>query len=161
MSPTHPQTGAAEAPGGELDLKGFTLLADLSEDEREAVAEVLEELRLDAGTVLFEEGEQSEGLLLVAEGGVQVRSSRSGERTEIGPGASLGAFSLVTSGPREARAETTSRTRILVLRRSAFRRFRDESPRAACRVLEAIVREAVRLSRAALSSLPPGPVERR
>ena len=134
----------------DLDFKRFTLLADLEPPEREAVAEVLEELRLDAGTLLFEEGEQAEGLLFVAEGGVRVDSSRGAEPVELEPGASLGAFSLVASGPREARAETTSLSRILVLRRSAFRRFRESDPRAACRLLEAILRETARLSRDAL-----------
>lgn len=134
----------------DLDLKRFTLLAELEPAELEAVAEVLEELRLDAGTLLFEEGEQAEGLLIVAEGGVRVDSSRGGAPADLEPGASLGAFSLVASGPREARAETTSLSRILVLRRSAFRRFRESDPRAACRLLEAILRETARLSRDAL-----------
>jgi CRP-like cAMP-binding protein len=133
-----------------LDLKTFTLLAELPEAEREAVAEVLEELRLEPGVVLFEEGEQGEGMLFVAEGGVRVVSSRTGERVELTAGASLGAFSLVASGVREARAETTSHAHILVLRRSAFRRFTEEEPRAACRLLEAILRETARLSRTAL-----------
>lgn len=136
----------------DLDLKAFTLLAELAPEEREAVAEVLEELQLDSGSVLFEEGEQGEGLLFVADGGVRVASSRDEQAVELGPGASLGAFSLVASGPREARAETTSRSRILVLRRSSFRRFSDAEPRAACRLLEAILRETARLSRAALDS---------
>jgi len=144
----------------DLDLKRFTLLADLEPAEREAVAEVLEELWLDPGTLLFEEGEQAEGLLFVAEGAVRVDSSRGAVPAELEPGASLGAFSLVASGPREARAETTSPSRILVLRRSTFRRFRETDPRAACRLLEAILRETARLSRDALgpSALGVDPV---
>ena len=150
--------GSPVSDVGALELKGFTLLAELDESEREAVAEVLEELWLDPDTVLFDEGEQSEELLLVAEGSVRVESSRAGEGVELGPGASLGAFSLVASGPREARAETTSRARILVLQRSAFHGLRDESPRAACRLLESVVRETARLSRAALGR-PGGAVD--
>jgi CRP-like cAMP-binding protein len=136
----------------DLDLKRFTLLAELEAEERETVGEVLEELCLEPGTVLFEEGEQGEGLLFLAEGGVRVDSSRGDDAVELAAGASLGAFSLVASGPREARAETTSRARILVLRRSAFRRFSEVQPRAACRLLEAILRETARLSRDALDS---------
>ena len=139
-----------EGGGSAKGLEAFGLLAELEEGEREALADLLEELRLEPGTRLFEEGEPSDGLLLVAEGRVRIESSRAGDRAELGPGATLGAFSLVVSGEREARAETVSRSRILVLRRDAFRRFCDESPRAACRLLEAIVREAARLSRAVL-----------
>jgi CRP-like cAMP-binding protein len=137
-------------------LEGLALLADLDAEEREAVAEWLEELCFEPGALLFAEGEPAEGLLLVAEGGVRVESSRHAERVELGPGAALGAFSLVASGPREARAETTSRTRLWQLSRSSFRRLADESPRAACRLLEAILRDAVLLSRAVLAQAAAG-----
>jgi len=134
----------------QIDLKAFILLAEFEAAEREALGEVLDELHLDAGTVLFEEGDPGEGLLFVADGGVRVQSSRDEEAVTLSPGASLGAFSLVVSGRREAGAETTSRSHILVLRRSAFRRFRETDPRAACRLLEAILRETAGLSREAL-----------
>ncbi len=54
------------------------------------------------------------------------------------------------------RAETTSRTQLLVLRRSAFRRFADAEPRAACRLLEAILRETARLGREAVAAARRG-----
>jgi CRP-like cAMP-binding protein len=57
------------------------------------------------------------------------------------------------------RAETTSRTRILVLRRSSFRRFADAEPRAACRLLEAILRETSRLGREAIAGATAGDVD--
>ena len=135
----------------EADLKRFELLANLPEADRQAVAEEMETLELEAGTALFDEGEPGEGLLLVAEGGVRVESSRATSSVELGAGAAIGAFSLVVSGPRQARAETTSRSRILVLRRSAFRRFADAEPRAACRLLEAILQETARLGLAAVA----------
>jgi CRP-like cAMP-binding protein len=143
----------------DLDLKRLTLLAELEESERQAVAEELEPLDLEAGTLLFEEGEQGEGLLFIVEGGVRVESFRTQRDVELGPGAALGAFSLVASGPREVRAETTSRTRILVLRRSSFRRFANAEPRAACRLLEAILRETSRLGREALVGATAGDVD--
>lgn len=133
-----------------LDLKRFTLLSELEETEREAVAEELEQITLDGGRIVFEEGEQGEGLLFVAEGEVRVTSTKAPSDAVFGVGASLGAFSLVASGTREARVETVSRSRLLVLRRSAFRRFADAEPRAACRLLEAILRETARLGREAL-----------
>jgi len=143
----------------DLDLKRLTLLAELEEVERQAVAEELEPLDLEAGTLLFDEGEQGEGLLFIVEGGVRVESFRTQRGLDLGPGAALGAFSLVASGPREVRAETTSRTRMLVLRRSSFRRFADSEPRAACRLLEAILRETSRLGREALASATTGDVD--
>jgi len=142
-----------------LDLKRLTLLAELEDDERQAVAEQLEPLDLEPRTLIFDEGEQGEGLVFIAEGSVRVESFRAQRGVELGPGASLGAFSLVASGPREVRAETTSRTRILVLRRSSFRRFADAEPRAACRLLEAILRETSRMGRQMVARATAGDVD--
>ena len=139
----------------EAELKRFQLLAELEEEEREIVAEVLEPVELAEGVELFAAGEQSEGLCFIAAGGVRVESGRLGDSgLELGPGAALGAFSLVTGGLREVQAVTTAATRVLVLRRSAFQRFADEEPRAACRLLEAILRDAARIGREALALAP-------
>jgi len=53
----------------------------------------------------------------------------------------LGTLSLVVDGPREATAETASRARIWRLSRAAYRRLTEVAPTAACRLLEAILRE--------------------
>ena len=143
----------------DLGLERLTLLVELEEAERQAVAEELEQLDLEPWTLLFDEGEQGEGLVFIVEGGVRVESFRAQRGVDLGPGASLGAFSLVASGPREVRAETTSRTRILVLRRSGFRRFADTEPRAACRLLEAILRETSRLGREAIANATAADVD--
>jgi CRP-like cAMP-binding protein len=143
----------------DFDLKRLTLLAELEEDERQAVAEQLEPLDLEPGTLIFDEGEQGEGLVFITEGNVRVESFRAQRGLELGPGAALGAFSLVASGPREVRAQTTTRTHVLVLRRSSFRRFADAEPRAACRLLEAILRETSRLGREAIGSAADGDVD--
>jgi CRP-like cAMP-binding protein len=140
------------------DLKRFTLLSELEEAEREAVAEELEEIALEPGRVVFDEGEQGEGLLFVAAGEVRVTSSRAPSPAVFGVGASLGAFSLVASGTRETRVETVSHARLLVLRRSAFRRFADAEPRGACRLLEAILRETARLGREAIAAAAVDPM---
>jgi hypothetical protein len=58
------------------------------------------------------------------------------------------------------RAETTSRTRLLVLRRSAYQRFAAAEPRGACRLLEAILRETASLGREALAEAARGGVDR-
>ncbi len=138
------------------DLKRVQLLAELDEEQREAIVGELEDLRLDAGCVLFEEGELGEGALFLLEGRVRLSSSRCAVGVDVGPGAALGVMALAASGPREARAETTARSRLLVLRRSAFRRFCDAEPRAACRLLEALLREIAQRGREALAFAAPG-----
>ena len=143
------------------DLKRFSLLSELSEEDREILGEELEGLEVEAGTELYDEGEQGDGLYFVAEGEVRVESTHTGASAVFGPGSSMGAFSLVASGPRETRAAASQRSHLLVLRRSAFRRFAEAEPRAACRLLEAILRETARLGREVLVGAQAGVDPRR
>jgi CRP-like cAMP-binding protein len=119
------------------DLKVFAILAELSEDERELVADLLERTSLDDGEQLFAEGQESEGLVLVEQGALLLKSSRGGLLGQLAQGDTLGAVSLVTVGPREATAVASGATRVAVLSRESFRRLSEDSPRAACRMLEA------------------------
>ena len=57
----------------EADLKGFALLSDLTDADREAVAELLEPIELVPGRQCFREGQEAEGLLLVDEGELAIR----------------------------------------------------------------------------------------
>lgn len=128
-------------------LEAFPLLVRLGIEERGVLVQALESLEVDAGTLLFDEGDPAEGLVLVAEGRVRVACRRTGEQAELGPGTSLGAFSLAVHGVREARAETTSRSRLLLLRRDAFERLVADAPRTACRLLEGVLADTARLLR--------------
>ena len=142
------------------ELARFALLAALGADEREALANALEPLELGAGERLFDVGDPADGLLLVADGRVGLTSDPHGARGEFGPGAALGANSLVGEGVRVARAETLSRARVLHLGRDAFQRFIDAQPRAACRLLEALLREQAHTTREALELVGAALVDR-
>ena len=111
------------------------------------------------GKVTRDEGEQGDSLLLIAEGGVTIESTRLAGSALLGEGDALGALALVQQRPREVRAETASRSRILVLSRSAFQRISAAEPRIACRLLEAILRETARLGRKAVEQGTLAPVD--
>ena len=134
------------------DLGAFPLLARLRGGERETLARALEALEVEAGTLLFDEGDPAVGLVLVAEGRVRLASRRTGEQAELGPGTALGAFSLAAHGVREARAETTSRSRLLLLRRDAYERLAANAPQTACRLLEGVLADTARLLRGDLAA---------
>jgi CRP-like cAMP-binding protein len=142
------------------DLKAFTLFDELTEEEREAVFEELEPIDLSPDEVLFTEGDESHGLILVVEGGLRLDSKRAGPLGVVERGNAVGAVSLVAIGRREATATADGRSRVLLLRRSAFRRLVEDSPRAACRLAEAVACDLAGLVRAGLDTLAARPVDR-
>lgn len=134
-------------------LERFALLASLSQQERRVLSERLEWLDIAAGSLLFEEGESADALLLVLEGRVRLSSARRQTDGEVGPGSALGALSLVVEGPREATAEAGCACRVLRLSRRSFENLRASDPETACRLLEGIVRESALFARDALAHL--------
>ncbi len=123
------------------ELKRIPLLAEFTEADCQELIEVLHPEALLADRILFREGEQSDGLALLLEGTVRLESRRTGQQVRVSGGTALGALSLVDVGPREITAVTETLCEILWLRRSDFRRLADDSPRTACRLLEAIASE--------------------
>ena len=132
-------------------MKRFPVLADLSESDREAIAEELEEAVVESGARLASEGEEGGSLWLLLEGRVRVWSERHAVTAELGAGEVLGALSLA-GGPRRASIETLSRCRLLRLGRDGFHRLAANDPPVAARLLESIAREAARRADAALAA---------
>jgi CRP-like cAMP-binding protein len=141
-------------------LDGFPLLAGLDAQERASLAAELDCLEVGPGYRVCVEGEPGEGLLLVAEGCVRASSAAGGAAGEFGPGSTLGGLSLVSPGLRRVSVETLSRSRLFLLRRSAYERLLSSAPRAAARLLEALLREGGQLASEALAALGPPAIDR-
>lgn len=142
------------------DLKGFALLDELSEEERDLLAEELEEEDVIAGRALFEEGSEGDGMVFVLEGALSLESREQGDLGRIGAGATLGALSLVVPGRRELTALVAEPARVAWLGRTAFRRLMSDAPGLAGRLLESILRGVASDLREALpgvrQTLPSG-----
>jgi CRP-like cAMP-binding protein len=136
-----------------LDLKAFELLGELSDEEREILAELIEEEPLAEGRVLFEEGVEGDGLVLLLDGEIAIESRGHGCVARVGPGAVLGGFALVNPGRREATALAASTCNVAWLDRASFRRLVDDAPRAACKLMEALLRDAAADLREGLPAL--------
>jgi CRP-like cAMP-binding protein len=143
-------------------LEGFAFLEGLDPEERARVAGELDCLVVGPGYRVCGEGDEGEGLVFVAEGRVRVASAAggAGADAEFGPGTTLGGLSLVAPGARRVSIETLSRSRLFLLRRSAYERLVGSAPRAACRLLEALLRESAALVGEALAALPPPSIDR-
>ncbi len=140
-------------------LKAFAIFADLSDGEREEIAELLEERRLSPGETLFQEGDEAEALALVVDGKVELSSRSAGEKGAAGGGSVLGSLALLAVGTRQASAVGAERSSVLLLRREDFLRLAEDNPRTACRVAMAIAADAASLVRLALRALGAASVD--
>lgn len=134
-------------------LKAFTLLASFTDDDRDALAELLDEREVRAGRRIFTEGTEAEGMVLVTAGAVRIESRRTGASEVVEAPLALGALSLVAVGPRECTAVAESPCEVLLLPRTSFRRLVDDHPRTACRLTEGLIDDASTLIRAGLDKL--------
>jgi CRP-like cAMP-binding protein len=129
-------------------LKRFSLLAEFSEEDREALAELLEARALPHGKSAFREGSEAEGLVLLESGRLKLKSRRKGGVIgSLEAPEHLGAGSLFAFGKREVTALADGACTIWVLPRAGMARLLDDAPRAAFRLAEATARELAGLLR--------------
>ena len=127
-------------------LKRFALLVEFSDDEREALVEVLEKRILPAGKSVFREGAESDGLVLLEKGSLKLKSRRTGGIVgAIDAEDHLGAASLFGPSKREVSAMADGPCTVWTLSRSGLSRLAEDSPRAAFRLVEALAGELVAL----------------
>ncbi len=135
------------------DLKRFAPFAELSEEELAMVSDLVEARELGMGEIVVEEGDEADGLVLVALGSLLLSSARVGELVTLPAGRHLGGTSLAALGRRELTAAAAEASRVLLFPRSAFLRLSDDAPRAATRILEAILRDLASTLRSGLDRL--------
>jgi CRP-like cAMP-binding protein len=80
------------------------------------IADAVEEIRLDDGEVLVEEGEEDSSIFLLVSGEVSL-SLRGAERGRVGPGGLVGELSSIDGGPSAERATAVAPVLALRLRR--------------------------------------------
>jgi CRP-like cAMP-binding protein len=135
-------------------LKQFVLFAEFTEEEREVLTDLLEERTLPDGKSAFREGAESEGMLLLAEGRLKLKSKRTGAVVGVVEApAHLGAASLFAFGKREVTALSDGGATIHLLPRVGLPRLADDAPRAAFRLAEAVAIELAGLVRSRLDVL--------
>jgi CRP/FNR family cyclic AMP-dependent transcriptional regulator len=103
-------------------LKKVTLFEGLSTRELGMIDELLHQRRYLGGEVIFDEGEEGQGLFVVLEGRVRIARSESGAETllELGPGSFFGEVALLDESERTAQARAIDDTLIVALFRAEF-----------------------------------------
>ena len=108
-------------------LKSIPLFAHLSEAAIGRLGQALLPEQLDAGDVLFHQGDHGTDMFIVTEGAVKVVLADEHGRelllNECGPGEVIGELALLSQEPRAATIIATRPTRLLKLTRDVFLQF--------------------------------------
>jgi len=103
-------------------LKNVVLFKDLSIRDLAMVDSLMHERRYIADEVIFDEGEEGQGLFLVLSGRVKIilPATAPSFALELGPGAFFGEVALLDHSLRTAQARAIEDTQIVVLFRAEF-----------------------------------------
>jgi CRP/FNR family transcriptional regulator, cyclic AMP receptor protein len=120
-------------------LRQIPLFKDLDAGEIKAVSSFFSTYRVEAGTVVFREGEPSDHLLIVADGAVRVQK-RAYDNVEkilgiVDRGKILGEMALADGGPRSATCVAVKDTLFVTLTRSQFGDILNAHPIAGAKIL--------------------------
>jgi uncharacterized membrane protein len=123
-------------------LAGIEFFEMLDEDDRTALAGVIDYEKLEAGQTLFQAGEPGESLFIVRSGEIELYiKDTTGQKIVLNvvrTGEMFGELSLLDSGPRSATAIALSEAGLLVLDRDDLLLLFKKKPDAALHMLAAM-----------------------
>ena len=121
------------------NIKMFELL---NEDDRVALAAVVDELKVPEGHTLFQAGDPGDSLFIVREGGIELFiKDTAGQKivlTTSVPGDMFGELAMLDTGPRTATALALTDSEVLVLDRDDLVMLFQRKPEAALHMLAAL-----------------------
>ncbi len=114
-------------------LKGFEVLADLSDDDLSKLEAIADPRDFDANGAIFEEKAGAEHLFLLQEGSVELTMTRARDNEPIttdtiGPGEVFGWSALTEPAEYTARAAAREKTRTLALHGGRLRALFEANP---------------------------------
>lgn len=115
-------------------LAGIRLFAACNPRDLQRIAKATDELDLEAGRVLMEQGQRGMEAFVIVEGraGVDINGVRV---AEVGPGQAVGELALLDGGTRTATVTALTDMVVLVVTQQAFSSLLDEVPGLARRIL--------------------------
>lgn len=125
-------------------LQQTKFFQDLSAEHLAQLAMHVQHRHLNAGAVIFEEGDQGNALFIVADGEVKITVKSPTQRditlALLGPGDAFGELSLLDNSARSASATATAPTELLVVHRRDFLALVDADTVALHALLSALAR---------------------
>jgi cAMP-dependent protein kinase regulator len=121
-------------------LSGVPLFAGLSRRDLRKVASLAEEVWMNPGKVVIEEGEPGDAFYVILDGRAKV-TRRGSERTikRLGPRDHFGELALLDGGPRTATVVAEDALDTIRIGRDSFRRLLLAEPAVGLRIMEQLV----------------------
>jgi CRP/FNR family transcriptional regulator, cyclic AMP receptor protein len=120
-------------------LQGVQMFSACTEKELAQIARACDELAVESGAVIVEEGTVGEDFYLIGTGeAVVVRAGR--EVATVGPGQYFGELSLLDEAPRNATVTARTPMTLIRLRRREFSAVLDSWPGVAHKLLQQMAR---------------------
>lgn len=143
-------------------LKTNPLFSDLHADDLQRVAALCHTLKLDAGEVLFQKGDDGDALYGVRRGQIRIATGASdGDRLTLNfecPGDMFGEIAVLDGQPRTADSVASEPTELFVLRRGDLLALLEREPRIAIRLIELLCQRirwiSERMEESVLQPLP-------
>ena len=120
-------------------LKGVPLFEGLSRKELVQLERVCEDVEVEPGKVLCQEGQIGHEFFVILDGKVQV-TRKGGRVATLSNGDFVGEIALVTELPRTATVTAETPVRFFVLTRREFDAVLDQNPKVERKVLRALAR---------------------
>ncbi len=125
-------------------LEALAFFAGLPEEDLSLVAGIIQEVALEEGEFLFQEGDPGDSFFVLEAGGVELAVSHAeGQEEKLSnrrPGEIMGEMALASGSPRSFFARATESTTLFRIDRVGFDEMVD-NPRLARRVLESLAKD--------------------
>ena len=120
-------------------LKGVQMFSSCTDKELAQIARACDELSVEAGATVVEEGAVGDDFYLVGSGQAEVTRGGRAVAT-LGPGQYFGELSLLDDAPRNATVTATTAMTLIRLQRREFSAVLDSWPGVAHKLLEQMAR---------------------
>jgi CRP-like cAMP-binding protein len=118
-------------------LRQVSFFSSCTTKDLQKIAKVADEITVEPGTVLTDQGQAGTEAFVLVDGTATVR--RNGKKVStLGPGAVVGELSLLDRGPRTATVTTDTPCTLLVIGQRNFLAVLDEVPALSHRMLAAL-----------------------
>ncbi len=124
-------------------FKNFLLFSILTPDELKFIVDFMDILELEAGEVLFKEGDPGDFMCIVLNGGLEVIKETSWKDeakvvATLGTGNTIGEMSLIDHTPRSATVRAVTNSRLAGLSQRVFDTIMNDKPRIGVKVLKGL-----------------------